>query len=293
MDIDVDIGGHQVVSFWDMLPERARESLLRAGTTVMIKPGAFLTREHTRAAQVFVLRSGSVKVWVDRGGETVILDVLGPGDIVGELEAVDGGVRDASVAALTQVQALVLPASRFRTVLDAHPGTAWAVAAVLAERLRDANDLRVAHFPDEPGRRLAGRLLRLVARFGAAPADGAPGYEVRVPVSQQDLGRWAGMGRRKVAQILAAERDRLTVARNIITVRSVEALRNLSGDPSAAGSPDDAPHGADPYTAGHAAPRAAGPGTPGRNVPEPLPPGPRAPSASAAPVRDDRARVAP
>ncbi|MFI0356449.1 Crp/Fnr family transcriptional regulator [Actinomadura sp. 9N407] len=222
-----------IIRFWDVLPERAREGLLRAGTNVMIKPGGFLAREHTRAAPVFVLRSGAAKVWVERDGETVILDVLGPGDIVGELEAVDGGVRDASVEALTAVQALVLPADRFRAVLDAHPGSSWAVAAVLAERLRDANTLRTAHFPDEPRRRLAGRLRRLVARFGQ-PLPGGLGHAVQVPVSQQDLGRWAGMGRRKVAQILAAEGGRVTVARNMITVRSAEALRRLSDDPEPA-----------------------------------------------------------
>ena len=51
-------------------------------------------------------------------------------------------------------------------------------------------------------------------------------------MSQQDLGRWAGMGRRKVAQILAAEplRGGLTVARNAISVRSTDGLRRLARD---------------------------------------------------------------
>lgn len=224
--------------FWDALSPRARQALRDAGAPVVIRPGAFLMREHTRASQVFVLRAGAVKVWVDRDGEIAILDVLGPGDVVGELEAADGGIRHANVEAMTRVEALVLPAARFRGVLDAHPGSVWAVAAVLAERLRDSNELRVAHFPDDPERRLASRLLRLVERFGT-PAererpDGAPeeGVHVRVPISQQDLGRWAGMGRRKVAQILAAEplRDGLAVARNAIVVRSADALRRLAGD---------------------------------------------------------------
>ncbi|MFC5753570.1 Crp/Fnr family transcriptional regulator [Actinomadura rugatobispora] len=227
----------EVTRFWDVLPERAREALRREGVSVMIKPGGFLTREHTRASQVFVLRSGAAKVWIDRGGDIAILDVLGPGDVVGEMEAADGGARHASVEALTPVQALVLPAARFRAVLDAHPGAAWAVAAVLAERLRDANELRVAHFPDEPERRLAGRLLRLAARFGRPSADRRGGVEVRVPVSRQDLGRWAGMGRRSVARILAAEQSGLAVARNMINVRSPEALHRLAGDPGA-GDPE-------------------------------------------------------
>lgn len=228
----------QTPRFWDALTPRAQEALRGAGSPVVIRPGAFLTREHTRAAQVFVLRSGAVKVWVDRDGETAILDVLGPGDLVGELEAVDGGVRHANAEALTRVEALVLPAAGFRAALDAHPGSVWAVAAVLAERLRDADGLRVAHFPDDPERRLAGRLLRLAARFGSPVKRERPdgvveeGVLVRVPVTQQDLGRWAGMGRRKVAQILASEplRGRVTVARSAIAVRSADALHQLAGD---------------------------------------------------------------
>ncbi|MFF0517097.1 Crp/Fnr family transcriptional regulator [Actinomadura nitritigenes] len=225
--------------FWDALPGAAREALRRTGAPAVIRPGAFLTREHTRASQVFVLWTGAVKVWADRDGDIAILDVLGPGDLVGELEAADGGVRHANVEALTRVEALVLPADRFRGVLDAHPGSAWAVAAVLAERLRDANELRVAHFPDDAERRLAGRLLRLAARFGAPlKEDGADGVaapddavRIEVPVTQQDLGRWAGMGRRKVAQLLASDPlgGGLTVARGTITVRSVAALRRLAG----------------------------------------------------------------
>ena len=242
----------ETTRFWDELPPRARLALREAGAPVVIRPGAFLMREHTRASQVFVLRAGKVKVWADRDGEIAILDVLGPGDLVGEVEAVDGGVRHANVEALTRVEALVLPAARFRRVLDEHPGTVWAVAAVLAERLRDSNELRAAHFPDAPERRLAGRLLRLVSRFGSpvkeeradagVPVnDGVPvnggmpgsggvpdegGVEIRVPLSQQDLGRWAGMGRRKVAQILAGEP--VTVERGSIVVRSVDALHRLA-----------------------------------------------------------------
>ncbi|MBX6769098.1 MAG: hypothetical protein IRY90_18440, partial [Actinomadura rubrobrunea] len=49
----------------------------------------------------------------------------------------------------------------------------------------------------------------------------------------QDLGRWAGMGRRKVARILAGERVRggLDVARSLITIRSLDVLRRLADDP--------------------------------------------------------------
>ncbi|MFC9976525.1 Crp/Fnr family transcriptional regulator [Spirillospora sp. NPDC127200] len=220
-----------ITTFWDVLPERARKAVRDTAATVMVQQGRFLMREHTRSAQVFVLLGGAAKVWVDRGGETVILDVLGPGDLVGEIEAVDGGVRAANVEAITPVEALSLPAERLRTALDSCPGSVWAVAAVLAERLRDANVVRTGHCPDDPVARLASRLLRLSARFGT-PAHG-DGTVVPVPICQQDLGRWAGMGRRKVAQILAGERlaGGVAVGRGVITIRSEAELRRLIDPP--------------------------------------------------------------
>ncbi|MBO2450116.1 Crp/Fnr family transcriptional regulator [Actinomadura barringtoniae] len=221
-----------ITTFWDALPGPGRRAIEEAGTTVLIRQGAFLMREHNRSPQVYVLLSGAVKVWAESDGEIVILDVLGPGDLVGEVEAVDGGARAASVEALTPVQAVVLPADRFRTVLNGDPEWVWAVAVVLAERLRDANELRIAHFPDDAEHRLGTRLKRLFARFGA-PAEEGEGTVVQVPVSQQDLGRWAGMGRRKVAQILADDRvkEGLAVSRNMICVRSMEVLDRLTRRP--------------------------------------------------------------
>lgn len=218
------------VAFWDALPGPAREALERAGTVALIRPGAFLAREHTRSTQVYVLRSGAAKVWVDRDGETVILEVLGPGDVAGEMEAADGGERYANVEALTRVEALALPGDRFRAVLNGHPEAMWALAAVLSEKLRDANEVRTSHFPDAPGRRLASRVRRLAERFGTPVATG--GLVVPVPLSQRDLGRWAGMGRRKVAQLLARERigDGIAVSRTAITLRSPEVLDRLAGD---------------------------------------------------------------
>ncbi|MFC4909175.1 Crp/Fnr family transcriptional regulator [Actinomadura gamaensis] len=222
------------VAFWDALPGPARTALERAGTVALIRPGAFLAREHTRATHVYVLRSGAAKVWVDRDGEIVILEVLGPGDVSGEMEVADGSERYANVEALTRIEALVLPGDRFRAVLNEHPAAIWAVAAVLSEKLRDADELRAAHFPDAPGRRLASRLRRLADRFGTPVATG--GVVVRLPLCQRDLGRWAGMGRRKVAQLLAPERlgDGIAVSRTAITLRSPGVLDRLAGD-----EPDD------------------------------------------------------
>ncbi|WP_067820653.1 Crp/Fnr family transcriptional regulator [Actinomadura kijaniata] len=213
-------------TFWERLPERARGALREAGSYSLVRPGTFLMREHTRSSQVCVLFAGAVKIWVDRAGEVVILDVLGPGDVLGELEAADGGVRYANAEALTAVEALGMPADRFRAVLDSCAGSVWTVAEVLADRLRAADDLQTGHFPDDPARRLAARLLRLADRLGTDLPGG--GVVIQVPLCQQDLGRWSGMGRRKVAQLLASEPFRsVAVTRNVITVRSPADLRRL------------------------------------------------------------------
>lgn len=76
------------------------------------------------------------------GGE-VVISVIDPGSLVGEMGVIDGGPRSASCTALTDVKLGVLSRASLLALIETHPAAAarlmLGVAKGLAERLREGN----------------------------------------------------------------------------------------------------------------------------------------------------------
>jgi CRP-like cAMP-binding protein len=76
-------------------------------------------------------------------GDEVVISVIGPGSLVGEMGVIDGGPRSASCTSLTDVKLGVLSRSALLELVETHPGAAarlmLGVAKGLAERLREGN----------------------------------------------------------------------------------------------------------------------------------------------------------
>jgi CRP/FNR family cyclic AMP-dependent transcriptional regulator len=137
------------------------------------------------ADRVLILLAGRVKVVApSASGREIVLAFHGPGELVGELAALDGGVRSASVVALEPVDVLALAPEEFRAFLDLHPAGALALVRTLGSRLRDA-DARLMEFAtvDTLGR-VAIRLVELCDRFGQADGEH---IDVALPLSQEEL----------------------------------------------------------------------------------------------------------
>jgi CRP-like cAMP-binding protein len=61
---------------------------------------------------------------------------LGPGDYVGEMALLDGGLRSATIAAATKVRTLVLSRSVVTQLLEEEPKFSMVMATVLSWRTR-------------------------------------------------------------------------------------------------------------------------------------------------------------
>ncbi len=129
--------------------------------------------------------------------------------MVGQRAALTPGVRSATVTALDEVSAMVVPAERFAEFLRGHPRAAEVLERRVTER-REEDRMRL--FPGERAgaeRRLAWLLLDLAQRRG--------GYQATVftlPMSQTELADWAGTSADAVGRFLRSWRDRGIVARS-------------------------------------------------------------------------------
>src|SRR5256885_3705314 len=137
--------------------------------------------------------SGWVKVSVrDTNGGEKILAVRGQGDVVGERAALTTRVRSATVTALDEVSAMVIPAERFAEFLRGHPRAAEVLERQVTER-REEDRARLFSAEDAGAERAAAerRLAWLLSDL--AQRRGSHHHAVfTLPMSQQELADWAG-----------------------------------------------------------------------------------------------------
>src|SRR5690349_582763 len=155
--------------------------------------GAALFHERQTADRVLVLLEGCVKLSsLSDGGKEVVLAIRGPGDLLGELAAIDGEPRSATASALEPVKAMSIAASDFQRFLEEHPRAAITLLKVVAKRLRDADRKRVEFAVEDSMTRVAARIVELSERFGD---EVARGFEIDLPLSQEELAGWTGCSR--------------------------------------------------------------------------------------------------
>ncbi len=208
-----------------MLQDGEREALLASGAVRSFPRGTVLFHEHDDSDSVVVLLEGRVKVYsLTRDGKEVVFAFRQPGDVLGELAAVDGRPRSAAVSALEDVTASFVPAAAFRSYLEGHPRVALLLFEMLSARLRDADRKRVEFAAYDTVGRVAARLAELSAEHGVPAGEGV---EITLPLSQDELAGWTGSSREAVGKALHMLRDLgwVETGRRRVTVLDLEALR--------------------------------------------------------------------
>ena len=76
-------------------------------------------------------------------GEEVVVSVIGPGSLIGEMGLLNGAPRSATCTALTDLKLATLSRDALMTLIEVHPATAakllLAISKGLADRLRESN----------------------------------------------------------------------------------------------------------------------------------------------------------
>ena len=204
------------------------DSLVRRGTIRTFSRGQALMHEGQIPDRVLVVRSGRVKVYsTTPTGKEVVLAVRGPGELVGELSALDQEPRSASIVALDRVEAVVLSSTEFRRFLLENPRVALWLLGMLSRRLRDADAKRVEYSTLPTLGRVAKRIVEIAEQWGETKGDV---IEVDLPISQEDLAGWTGSSLESVGRALQTMRGFgwITTQRREIRVLDLEAIRRAA-----------------------------------------------------------------
>jgi CRP-like cAMP-binding protein len=204
-----------------------RAELEQLGSVRRYRRGDVLFHQGDDAGAVVVLRAGHVKATMLNDGREVILAFPGPGELLGELAAIDGRPRSATVRAVDDIEALVIPGSAFRAFLERRPRIALVLLRGVAERLRESDRQRVDYAVNDVVVRVASRLVDLCDRYGAQ--DGA-GIDIGLAITQDELAAWAGASREAVAKAMGLLRTLgwVQTERRRILVLDLPALRRYA-----------------------------------------------------------------
>jgi CRP-like cAMP-binding protein len=190
-------------TFLAELGEAERSALLETGRRMVVPDGSTLLFEGDTSGRVVVLLAGAARVFATAAnGREVLLNVIGPGEMLGEVSALDGAPHSASATALGVAEVVFLDAGAFRLLLDSNATVAEEVARTLARSLRRVERHRVELAAYDVPTRLAGTLVDLADRLCQ---DRDP---VELPVSQRELAEWCGASREAVTKALKGFRSR-------------------------------------------------------------------------------------
>lgn len=134
-------------------------------------------------------------------GRKSVLAYMGPGEVLGEIAALDGGPRSADAVAATKVEALALSRDNVLEYISARPDFAQSVIVELCSKVRNASRMFATQSIIEGEPRLARGLLQLFDKWGTNHTDGIALAE---RFSQQDIGEFSGLARENVNRQIKA-----------------------------------------------------------------------------------------
>ncbi|MFY8193454.1 Crp/Fnr family transcriptional regulator [Novosphingobium sp. B1] len=200
--------------------------IIARGQVRQFKPGQELMAQGEEGKTLYIVLKGLARVsMVAANGREIILDYAEPGHVLGEIAFLDGGDRTATVEAIEPVEALVLTRGAFADIIEKHKGLSLRLLKAMARRLRQNNAVIEADRAYTSGPRLARFLLRLMMSDAADATN-----QLKLALSQGELGNFAGMSREQINRQLSAWADNGIVALKSgrVTILDREALVDVA-----------------------------------------------------------------
>lgn len=191
-----------------------------------IPPRSYLCFEGDDSTHVYFVETGLLRI--DRvmpSGRNVLFELATPGDVVGELGVIDNVARSASISTIEASQLAMIRAQDFSDLLASSTELSNVLLARVAQRLRALSDQLVEATAYTAAGRVAARLVRLMDLDDNGRRS-AP-FELRLPITQEELGQWSGLSREGVVKGLSQLRASgvIETGRRRITVHDIAALR--------------------------------------------------------------------
>ena len=209
-----------------------RAVLLDLGTGVVFPIGRRIIREGMPGETAYLLLTGCVKVLGnDGGGQEPLLGVRISGDMVGEMAALSGRPRSATITTCAVTSARAIGGGELKAFLREYPEAALEITHMISDRLRWANERWVDFVALDARTRVSRVILNLAETYGR---DTREGRDLGAPMTQQEIASLAGVKLASAEKALHALEDAGVVRRGYrsVVVVDLPGLRAAARPPT-------------------------------------------------------------
>ena len=207
------------------LDHAALDQLCRYAKTRVAKRGTVIFSKGDPGNSLFAVVKGTLKIGVTSAdGREAVFNIVGPGELVGEIALLDGQERTADAVASTDCELLVIDRREFLPFVQSQPVLAIKLIELLCARLRWISDHVEQVVLPNLSARLAKALVRLAEKEGSAQA------KQKLTVTQLELSQMIGMSRESINKQLRAWANRKLVRleRGGIVMLNKDALDEIA-----------------------------------------------------------------
>lgn len=194
------LGQHE---FFSDLPDKLIQQLAAHARSIAYSAGDPIFHKGEEGHGLFAVLSGMVRISVlSEGGKEIVVNLIGKGEIFGEIALLDGGLRTADASAFKDCILMVVDRRDFINALMNDPAATVKLLEVVCRRLRrttaQVEDLTFRSFRS----RLAGALLKVASAQGTITLS-----EPKLQITQKELGNMLGLSRESINRHLREWED--------------------------------------------------------------------------------------
>ncbi len=213
------------VRFFQGLPKTVVEKAITHLVTRTHAANQVILLENDWGTSVYFLLSGWVKIRTyNLDGKEVTLNILGQGELFGEMAALDEVPRSTDVIALTPTLTGNMPAQDFVQLIQTEPLAGIRLSQLMARRLRQVNR-RLRLRESDSMSRVADTLMFLAEGQGIQDQTGT-----QIPnLPHRELSSFSGLARETVTRVLMKLEKKGLILRNqhTLCILDLQALERL------------------------------------------------------------------
>jgi CRP-like cAMP-binding protein len=188
------------INFFEGLTKEEYDLMERKMSVIPVDKGQLIYSPGMAEEGLFLIKEGSLKIYsINVEGKPFIVSILGPGNIIGEVDSFSFGTKHFFIETLEKTLLCAVTKEEFEQFLIMRPHIALGIMKEMSSVINERNALVLNLAYGDVQIKTMTLLMNLARRFGI---NEGTFHRIDIPLTQQDLGNMIGSTRETITVAL-------------------------------------------------------------------------------------------